>query len=384
MRQQVFIYSMKRTAIGKTHGLHKDTLPEVLMANVLTAVLYNGHGGQKLDTAVEECLLANAVGPMGNMARLSWLTAGLPISTPATTVDFQCGGSLKALQLAHGLIASNSAKALVVGGMESTSLEPQRHYHPRDPRKSLYPGVLLRAQFAPFELGDVDMLQGAENTAYHYGLTREVLDDYALLSHQRALEAQSRGIFDPFLVPPRTTLGDESLRPTISHRLLSRAKPLLGPKCVTTAGNACLMHDGAAAVVIGNREFGLDYKLEPLAEIMDFASVGVEPTYSPLGATLALQALAERSSFALGALDHFEINEAFAAKILAFHKITGISLDKVNPNGGALAYGHPYSASGIIYLIHLVAGLRARGGGIGAISLGVAGGQGIAARIRAL
>lgn len=386
MSQPVYIYRMARTAIGQTNGIHKNTLPEVLMAQVLTHLLTApGTPTAELSHAIDDCLLASAVGPMGNPARLAWLTAGLPLAGSAATVDFQCGGSLKALSLAYAQIAAGIASAVVAGGMESTSLEPTRIYHPRDPRKAQVPGPLPRAQFAPESLGDVDMLTGAENTADRYRFTREALDTYALLSHQRALATAKSGVLAPYILPlanASESSADESLRPSISLRLLGRAKPLLGPGGLTTAGNACLMHDGAAALLLGSADFGARFGLEPLAELLCFATVGVEPTFSPLGATEALLKLSKSQGIPLEDLEHIEINEAFAAKVLAFNAITGIDLDRVNPMGGALAFGHPYAASGAIYTLHLIAGLKSRGGGLGAVSLGVAGGQGIAALLR--
>lgn len=375
LMQSVFVYRMARTAIGLTSGLHKNQLPEDLMAMVLKALVSEDEA-----SSVDDCLLANAVGPMGNMARLSWLTAGFPISGTATTVDFQCGGSLKALQLAFGLVASGQAHSAIAGGMESTSLEPLRAYHPRDPRKTSQPGYLTRAQFSPHALGDADMLKGAENTAARFGFTRQELDDYALLSHQRALITADSQILTPYITGPTCgPLIDESLRPSISLRLLNRAKPLLGKDGLITAGNACLMHDGAAGLLIGSRAFGIAHGLNPLAEFLGFSSVGVSPDFSPLGATEALIKLTEKMQLPLEALNQIEINEAFASKVLAFRATTGISLEKINPSGGALAFGHPYSASGAIYTLHTIASLRANGGGLGAIALGVAGGQGIAA-----
>ncbi|MCK8058082.1 MULTISPECIES: thiolase family protein [unclassified Fusibacter] len=379
----VFIYKAKRTPIGKKNGSLKTFLPETLMSKVLLELL-NGVE----PTAVDDVIIANAVGPMGNIARLSWLEAGLPITTSATSIDFQCGGGLKAVEYAYYQIACSAHTMVIAGGTESTSLEPSREYHDNDPRKVKHPHRLTRAQFAPECLGDVDMLTGAQNTALKYDLSRKMMDDYALSSHLKAIEAQSKGIFTPLIVPiqvgDKTLTSDDSIRPSITSRLLSRAKPLLEPDSRITAGNACLMHDGAAGLLIGDETVQLRYGLKPIARIMGFSSIGCDPNLSPLGPIHAVQKLLEAFTMGYDSIDMIEINEAFSAKILAFHHATGYPLSKINTGGGALAYGHPYAASGAIILGHLIENLSQAGGRFGIAALGVAGGQGISCMIEVL
>lgn len=376
---EVYLYRSKRTIIGQKNGYHSHTRPEILMSKVLCDLTHN------IDpSTIDDCLIASAVGPMGNIARLSWLEAGLPLANSATSIDFQCGGSLKAIEYAFYQIASKQKNAVIAGGTESTSLQPDRYYSDKDPRKSAIPGKLSRAQFAPTNLGDVDMVQCAENVAQRFKLSRETLDRYALMSHQRALDAMEKGIYQSLILMDRgndQSDCDENLRPTISKRLLARATPLLGKESVTTSGNSCLMHDGASGVLLGSVAFGVKHNLPPLARILGFSSVGCDPTLSPLGAIYAVEKLLKEQQLSLESIELMEINEAFAAKILAFHSHTGYPLEKINVNGGALAYGHPYAASGAIYLMHLVENLHRIGGGLGIVAFGVAGGLGIACLI---
>jgi len=366
----VFVYAMKRTPIGQMNGIYKYKLPEYLMADVLIGLT------KDIDpTTVEESIIANAVGPMGNIGRLSWLSAHLPEEIPSTSIDFQCGGALKAIEYAYLKVASGVANAVIAGGTESTSLEPERFYHPNDPRKTTTPGALKRAQFAPTHLGDVDMLVGAENTASRYQLSREALDAYAYRSHSRALEAHAKGMFNAIKTE---SLKDESIRETLSPRLLARARPLLRPQGVTTAANACLMHDGAAGVLLGSEGYGRDNQLRPLAKLIGFTSIGCDPNFSPLGAVYAVEKLLLQFELTIDQIDLIEVNEAFSAKVLSFSHYFNYPLEQINVHGGALAYGHPYAASGAIYFMHLIENLAYYGKQLGIITLGVAGGQGIA------
>jgi acetyl-CoA C-acetyltransferase len=336
-------------------------------------------------SAVEDVIIANAVGPMGNIARLSWLEAGLPLYNTATSIDFQCGGGLKATEYAYYQIASGRHSLVIAGGTESTSLEPTREYHIHDPRKPEKSGKLTRAQFAPTRIGDVSMLTGAENTARRYNLSRESMDDYALSSHLKAQHAVDRKVFYSSIVSITVNGNlidyDETIRASMSKKLLNRAKPLLDPTSRITAGNACLMHDGAAGILLGDDSIKSRYGLKARARILGFSSVGCDPNFSPLGPVYAVENLLNHFDLSYEQIDAMEINEAFAAKILAFHKATDYPIDKINISGGALAYGHPYGASGAIILTHLINNLESIGGGLGIATLGVAGGQGIACLI---
>lgn len=383
--EKVYILGGLRTAIGKTDGYFKKMLPEDLTARVLNALLvkYN------LDsTDIDQVILGNAVGPGGNIARLSLLKAGWEHSIPATTIDFQCGSALSSINLAAALIMSGQADVLVAGGLESTSLEIKKKLDKNDPRFQENSDFLERAFFSPAEIGDPDMGIGAENVAELYdNISREEMDRWAINSHQKALRAQQHGLLDDIILPVKNTRNeiidkDEGIRKSISCKLLKRLRPVFKEKGKITAGNSCLTHDGAAAVILVSERFLNRNDLKAEAEFIKGSAKGVDPNLSPMGPVPVVKDILAGENLNTVNLDAVEINEAFAVKILACSQELGLDLAKVNILGGALAYGHPYGASGAIILLHLLQALKKNKGRYGLAAMGVAGGQGVGTLIK--
>jgi acetyl-CoA C-acetyltransferase len=370
-----------RTPIGKTGGCLKYIPVEKLGAEIMRSVIEHSGVNAK---AIDKIILANSVGQGGNIARFSGLHAFERRCPPAVTVDYQCGGSLMAVELAAALVKSQMHDLVFAGGAESTSLEPDKYLHEGDPKKPYYPSPLERAPFTPQSLKDQGMLEGAENTASLFGVKRAQLDEIALVSHQRAASEETRAKLKERIISIKESgsksYEDESIRSKMSMRLLSRMPSLVKPGGLITAGNACLTHDGAAGMLIASEKALDQYSLTPDAEILGVECVSVNPSYSPLGALSAVKKLMKRLDMMVQDVTYFEVNEAFAVKTWSLMHHLKIAHEKLNPLGGTLAYGHPYGATGGVLLTHLTLALAP--GEVGIASMGVAGGLGIAVAIK--
>ncbi|AKN30073.1 acetyl-CoA acetyltransferase [Clostridium carboxidivorans P7] len=382
MKKKVYIIGGLRTPIGKTNGCLKDFLPEKLAAFIIKSLI---HKYKLQRDSIEEIILGNAIGPGGNIARLSLLEADLPFNTVGTTIDFQCGSSLKAINLAGNLIRSGQRNIVLAGGVESTSLAPNKQYNPRDSRYKGKDVFFKRAQFSPCSIGDPDMIEGAENTAKYCNITRKAMDTWALQSHIRALEARNENKLEDIICSIQTDekiiKDDENIRRNPSLKLMERTVPILGVHGTITAGNACSTNDGSALIIMASEEAVQKYNLHPEALWIDGESSGVDPNLFPLGAIAASKKLLKLYDFNIDDMDFIEINEAFAVKVLAFLKYFNYPEHRVNIFGGALAYGHPYGASGGIIMIHLLEALKYNNKKRGMATLGVAGGLGESAII---
>ncbi|SHE33467.1 acetyl-CoA C-acetyltransferase [Caldanaerobius fijiensis DSM 17918] len=380
--KSAYIVGGLRSPIGKTNGVLKNLLPHKMAAILLNKLIdkYNINCG-----AIDKVILANAVGPGGNIARLSLLEAGWSFSIPGVTVDFQCGGGLEAVNLAAHHIVSGQCEMVIAGGVESTSMEPKRQYNKNDPRYKGEGVFYKRAQFSPESIGDPDMLESAENVASNLNISRREMDLWAIESHRRAAEASKQKLLKDVIVPLSvngTVISyDESIRAGMSLKLAEKARSVVRKGGSITAVNACLTHDGAAVILVASKEALEKYGLKPSAKIIEAVDAGVDPNLSPLGVIAAVQKLIKKTNVKIDDIDAFEVNEAFAVKVLAFIKEFNISPEKVNIWGGALAYGHPYGASGAIILIHLLEILKKLNKRIGVAAIGVAGGQGAAMMI---
>lgn len=379
---RVFIIGGLRTPICKTGGNLKSFLPEKLTAHLMNKLVQKYNIKKDI---FDELILGNSVGPGGNLARLSLLEAGWPMNIPAVTIDFQCGSGLKAIEMAASSIKADERDLVIAGGTESTSLEPRKQYNPKDYRFKGENVFCKRAQFSPLSIGDPDMIEGAENAALKYYISREEMDKWAVLSHERALKSKNEkgleNIISPLKDDEKIICEDESIRQRVSLKLMERARPVLNPEGRITSGNACLTHDGAALIILASEEAVKKYGLIPEAEWLGSASVGIDPKVSPLGPIEAVKKLLELKNIFINDIDSIEINEAFAVKIITFLREFNFSVDRINPLGGALAYGHPYGASGAIIMLHLIEGLKKCKGKKGIATLGIAGGLGIAALI---
>jgi acetyl-CoA C-acetyltransferase len=379
---QVYLIGGLRTPIGKTGGFLKDLLPEHLASIVLNEVTAKY---EISPTNLDQVILGNAVGPGGNIARVSVLAAGWPYSTPAITVDTQCGSGLSAVNAAYSQIRSGEAELIIAGGVESTSMAPRRQFNPTDPRFQGENVYYERAPFSTPAVGDPDIGDAAEHLAEQLSISREAMDLVALESHKRASLAQEQGLLKDIITPinalGKTIDWDECIRSRISLKLLERMKPVFMDGGKITAGNTCLKHDGAAVIVLASQHAVTKYNLKPQAIITGTAICGCDPNTFPLGPVAAIQKLLKKNNLQIKDVDALEINEAFAVKILACCQKLNFSLQKTNILGGALAYGHPYGASGAIILLHLLKALQQIKGRRGIASIGAVGGMGIATLI---
>ena len=375
--ENVYVLGALRTPIVTKNGKFKAVPAEALGAAVFHALTEKFPAAAQTLSGV---IGGNAVGTGGNIARLAALTAGLSEAVPAWTVDMQCASAAAALAAAYHAIACGEGDVYLAGGMESSSLQPLRVYDKKDSRFSKTPegdGAYYTAQFAPGDLDPDTMLRGAERVAKAENIPKAALDAWAIESHRRAARAQERGVLRDFLVPVNGVAEDDGIRPRMSQKLLDRLPRLFGPDSVTTAGTSCLINDGAAfALVVSGRWLAAHPEAKPTARIVAAQAIGGVPDESPRGAMRTAEALLDRYHLSFDDMAAIEFNEAFAVIDVLFERKYPDLVDRYNVFGGALAYGHPYGASGAILLVHLLAALEDAGGGRGVLSIAGAGGMG--------
>lgn len=364
------IVAAARTPIGTAGHALKVLTVDQLAAPVLASLLHRAG----LDAAdVDDVLLGNCMGPGGNVARVSALTAGLPPSVPALTVDRQCASGLAAIDLA-GQLVRTGAGVVLAGGVESASTAPWRFWPPSAGAESVR---YERAPFAP-AADDLDMGVANDLLAEEAGVTRERQDAYAARSHRLAVSARDAGLYDDEIVPLAGTSRDERPRAGLTALRLSRLPAAFRAHGTATAGNACGVSDGAAAVAVVSagvhRRLGI-----PGLRILASATSGVAPSRPGRGLVPAVRLALERAGTALEQVDAIELNEAFAGQVLACCDELGLDPDRVCAQGGALALGHPWGASGAVLMVRLFSQLLARGeGGLGLAAIAAGGGQGVA------
>lgn len=376
------IVQAKRTPIGKVGGILKDIPPEHLVAEVMKHIVDEC----ELNPAeIDDVILGNVVGPGGNIARLSSLTAGFPVEVPGVTVDRQCGSGLEAINMAVRLIQSGAGDVYFAGGVESTSQAPWKMAKPLSLYSQKEPHIFMRARFSPDEIGDPEMGEAAENVAETYAIAREEQDQFAVTSHEKANHSIQHGLFEEEIVPvpatPQSKLllaEDEGPRANISLRALSRMRPVFREKGTVTAGNACGINDGAAAVLLMSEEKAKSLGLQPLLTVRDSVSVGVDPNLLGIGPVPAVHKLLKRNNLNVSDIDLLEFNEAFASQVIASLKELHIPWDKVNLGGGAIALGHPYGASGAVLVSRLCREMNRKNVKMGVATLGIGGGLGLA------
>ena len=358
-----------RTPVGTSGGALASVTAADLAAPVLRELAATVPEG-----LLHDVLLGNCTGPGGNVARVAALTAGLPVRLPALTVDRQCASGLAAVELGAALVRS-SPGAVLAGGVESASTAPWRFW-PEDP-----PRRYERAPFAPAALGDPDMGQAADLLAQRAGVSRARQDEYAARSHARAAAARDAGTFDGEVVPVAGVRRDQRPRAGLTAERLSRLRPAFRPAGdggTVTAGNACGVNDGAAAVVVVDA--GTHRRLGgPGLRVLGTATSGVHPGLPGLGLVPAVRSALQRAGLTLDDLDAVELNEAFAGQVLACCDDLGLDPVRVCPDGGALALGHPWGASGAVLVVRLFSRLVREGRGrYGLAAVAAGGGQGVA------
>lgn len=317
----------------------KDNEPHELAAPLLN---YLAEG---IEDKIDDVILGNVVGPGGNVARLSALEAGLPLSVPGITLDRQCSAGLEAIRLACYYIQGGAGTCYIAGGTESASTSP----------------FSKRARFSPDKIGDPDMGAAAENVAEMYSISRESQDTYAKLSYERSWKAFENGLLTEEMIPIGSHLHDEEFfRKRKMETLLKRAKPIFKKDGTVTAANSCGIHDGAAAALVMEEETAITNGYRPILRFADSAIAGVHPNYPGFAPVPAIQAILERNYLTIDDIDLIEINEAFASKIAACANELSIPYEKLNVNGGALTIGHPYGASGAVMITKLFYDIQRR------------------------
>lgn len=388
--QQPVILGAVRTPIGRFQGGLRDIPATELGAIAVREAVHRS--GIPDPTQIDEVLMGNVVSAgLGQApARQAAVFAGLPPTVGATTVNKVCGSGLKAGMWAAQAIKAGDANLIVAGGMESMSRAPYlvhgRGGELRYGHQTLEDSLLLDGLWDPFEKWRMGM--AAEYIADEYEVTREAMDRWALRSHQRAVEAMREGRFAAELTPVSldgTSLSeDETPRPDTSLEALAALKPIFKDDGRVTAGNSPGLNDGAAALVYASRGFVEANSLMPLARVVGYAQAAVDPKQMFIAPARAIPDLLKRIGWSIDQVDLFELNEAFAAQVLADgYAMTddGWDWDKVNVNGGAIALGHPLGASGARVLTTLLYALRDRklSRGIAALCLG--GGEAVAMAI---
>ncbi len=389
--RKVFVIAAKRTAIGTFDG----NLKIVSAVDMAAAVARELIAESGIDAGtIEEVIFGNVLsaGLGQNVSRQTAIQAGLSAEIPAFTVNKVCASGMKAVQLAFQAIACGEAEVILAGGTENMNQAPY-----------LVPGARfgLRMNDAPLvdsmvkdglwcALNDYHMGITAENLAEKYHISRRQQDEFSVQSQQKTAQALAGGAFAEEIVAVpvknrKETIEfktDEHPRPDTTLEVLAKLKPAFRKDGTVTAGNSSGINDGAAALLLAGEDVIREKNLTPLAELIGFASAGVDPAIMGIGPAAAIPKVCRQTGIRLDAIDLFELNEAFAAQSLAVLQETGIDRAKVNVNGGAIALGHPIGASGARILVTLLHALRKRNRKTGLASLCVGGGMGMACIVK--
>ena len=386
--REVVIASAARTPIGSFGGTLKNTTAVTLgKTAVEEAVKRAGIKPEQVDELVFGCVLQAGLGQ--NVARQVSLAAGLPIETPAMTINKVCGSGLRSVGLAAQIIKAGDADIVVAGGTESMSLAPYA-----------VPAARWGARMFDAKMVDVMVNDGlwdafnqyhmgvtAENVADQWGITREELDEFALKSQQKAEAAIKAGKFKDEIVPvvipqkkgdPIVFDTDEFPKFGASLEKMAKLKPAFKKDGKVTAANASGINDSAAALVVMSAEKAAELGITPLCKIVSYASAGVDPSIMGVGPIPASKKALEKAGLTVDDIDLFEANEAFAAQSVAVGRELQIPEEKLNVNGGAIALGHPIGASGARILITLIYEMKKRGCHKGLATLCIGGGMGTA------
>jgi acetyl-CoA C-acetyltransferase len=383
--ESVVIVDAVRTPIGRRGGGLSSVHPAELLGVVQQAIIERtGIDPTAVGQVVGGCV--SQVGEQSfNITRTAWLAAGLPMTTPATTVDSQCGSSQQATNLASSLVGAGVVDVALACGVEVMSRIPIGI----NSSKKLGLGVPIpKTYFGRYEM--TSQFEGAERIAEKWGVTREDTDRFGLASQERAARAWAEGRFDGQWVPvvapdlgedgeptgsTHTVERDEGIRETSLEKLAS-LKPVAREDGVHTAGNSSQISDGASAVLMMTEAKANELGLTPRARIVDTCLVGVDPVLMLTGPIDATQRLLDRTGLTMDQIDTFEINEAFASVVLAWAKEVGADLEKTNPNGGAIALGHPLGGTGGFLLTKALYELERTNGRYGLVSMCCGGGLG--------
>ena len=376
--REVVIVEAVRTPIGRGHpekGIYKDTHPSTLLSQTFSELIERSG----IDASEVEDIVCGCVQQFGeqafNIGRNAWLQAGLPIETPATTIDRQCGSAQQAINFAAALVASGVHDVAIGGGVEhmghisfADGLAVQQEYG-----MAFTPELMDRFNLVPQGIS-------AEMIADKWEIPRSELDEIGVRSHQLAAKAAEEGRFDREMVPITvngdTHTADQGIRPDTNIEALSQLKPAFKEDGKITAGNSSQVSDGAAAVLVMTREKADALGLTPRAKILDQTAVGVDPVIMLTGPIPATRKLLERNGMEIGDIDLFEVNEAFASVLAAWRRELDPDMDRVNVNGGAIALGHPLGSTGARLMTTLLHELERSDKEVGLVTMCCGGGLG--------
>ena len=387
MAKKIVLAGACRTAIGVMGGTLSTTPATDLGAIVIKEALNRaGVPADQVDQVYMGCVIQAGQGQ--NVARQASIKAGLPIETPAVTINVVCGSGLNCVNMAAEMIAAGDADIVVAGGMENMSMAPyavmQGRYGYRMNDGKLVDTMVHDALWDAFN--DYHMGITAENICEKWGLTREELDKFAATSQQKAVAAQESGAFDKEIVPvevkkKKETIvfaKDEGPRPGTTAEGIAKLRPAFKKDGIVTAANSSGINDGAAAIVVMSEEKAKELGVKPMATWVAGALAGVAPEIMGIGPVAATKKVMARTGMKIEDFDVIEANEAFAAQSVAVQKELGFTDEQLNPNGGAIALGHPVGASGCRILVTLLHEMKAKDAKKGLATLCIGGGMGCA------
>ena len=385
MSKKVVIASACRTAIGTMGGsLSKTPAAELGAIVIKEAVKRAGIAPEQVDQVYMGCVIQAGLGQ--NVARQATIKTGLPIEVPAVTMNVVCGSGLNCVNQAAQMILAGDADIVVAGGMENMSMAPYAMMNGRFGYRmnngTLVDTMVNDALWDAFN--NYHMITTADNICREWGLTREELDEFALKSQQKAEAAQNSGAFDDEIVPVPVKVKkeivefkkDEGPRPGSTIEALAKLRTI-NPDGFVTAGNASGINDGAAAVVVMSEDKAKELGIKPMATWVAGALAGVRPEVMGIGPVASTKKVMAKAGYKIEDFDIIEANEAFAAQSVAVGKDLGIDVDRqLNPNGGAIALGHPVGASGCRILVTLLHEMQKKGAKKGLATLCIGGGMG--------
>ncbi|PQD95154.1 acetyl-CoA C-acyltransferase [Pradoshia eiseniae] len=383
MEKEAVIVSCVRTAIGKQGGALASMPAHLYGAEVIKEAIKRANITADM---AEDCIMGNVLSGGGNIARLTALQTHLSLELPGVTVDRQCGSGINAVTLAAQAIRAGDGDIYIAGGVESMSRAPylmdraERPYSPAPPR-------FRKSRLSPDEVGDPPMGITAENLVEKYDISREEQDEFAASSQRKMRIAMEEGRFNEQIVPiaipvrkgePMIFNQDEHPRPQTSIEGLGKLAPAFKKDGSVTAGNSSGLNDAASALVLMSRQKAEELKLEPMAIIREHTVAGVDPNLMGIGPVPAVRKVLKKAGLTLEDMDLVEINEAFAAQVIACDRELQLNPEKLNVNGGAIAHGHPLGATGAILITKAVHELKRIQGKFALVTACIGGGQGIA------
>lgn len=391
MSKKIVLAGACRTPIGKMGGMLSGvSTPELATIAVKEAMKRAGVAPEKVDEVILGCVYQAGIGQ--NVARQAAVYAGIPIETPAFTINNLCGSGLKSVNVAAALIEAGEADIIVAGGAENMSSTPyllkNARFGYRMNDGKLIDSLIndgLEDTFHHYHMGIT-----AENVAEKYGITREMQDEFAAMSQQRAEKAIEAGKFKDEIVPveikvkKQTVLmdADEGPRKGVTKESLAGLRPAFKKDGTVTAGNASGINDAASAIVLMTEDKAKELGIKPMAYWIAGASAGVDPAYMGLGPIASTKKIMAKTGMSVKDMDLIEANEAFASQTLAVAHDLAFDMDKVNVNGGAIALGHPVGCSGCRILTTLLYEMKKRDSELGLATLCVGGGMGVSCIVK--